>query len=383
MWKSDSMDIIYHTLTDAEFAGKSIFHPKAALKTDGKLLLTFQEILGSDYYGPVKSIESSDNGYSWGSAAVIPGLGELEKNDGIIERHCDTVPDLDPASGRIVAIGHNAFSKKSGFLDTLGYFNASERRTDLMRRGAYCVQREDGSWGPRHLLEIKEFAQWTSLCCGCTQKIIRNNGEWLIPFGGLDDPSRHIDGVVVVGKFEFDGEEFHCREVGEPLVYPVKRGLLEPSLIEYNGKIFVTMRAEDEHAHYAVSDDGLHWGAVNTWEFDDNTPLITGTTQQHFLISNGKLHLVYTRRNEYNGNVFRYRAPLYIAEVDVAAMKLIRDSERTVFPFDGDPRHPETVALSGNFHVTMLPDGKALVTDAACKVYKNYESITMISYIDA
>ena len=376
------MKITCRTLLDEPFWGKCVYHPKIARWPDGRLLMTFQEYLGSDYYGPVMAVESNDEGFLWKNAQPIPGLGTWELGGGLMERHCDTVPDYDPASGRMVAIGHNAYSKKDGFWDTMGYFNKGERRVDLKRRGAYCVLHEDGTWGPRHLLNPEPFSDWNCLCCGCTQKIISDKGDWLIPFGGLDDPSKHIDSVVVVCRFRFDGEKFHFVEAGEPLALNIGRGLMEPSLISFGGRILVTMRAEDERAHFAISEDGLNYGEIGTWNFDDGEPLVTSTTQQHWLIAGGRLHLVYTRNCGWNKDVFRYRAPLFISEVDTLKMQLIRSSEQMVFPFDGDPKRPESVALSGNFHVCMLPDGEALVVDGEHKPYhENPEGLALLSRI--
>ena len=376
------MEIAFRTLLDEPFAGKCVFHPKIARWPDGRLLMTFQEILGSDYYGPVMAVDSEDGGFRWKNVRPVPGLATWEIGDGIMERHCDTVPDFDPKSGRMVAIGHNAYSKKDGFLDTMGYFEKGERRGDLKRRGAYSVLREDGTWGPRHLLNPEPFVEWNCLCCGCTQKIIRENGEWLIPFGGLDDPAKHVDNVAVVCRFQFDGEEFHFIEAGEPITLNIGRGLLEPSLIAFDGKILVTLRAEDERGHFAISEDGLHFGSLQTWEFDDGKPLVTSTTQQHWLIAKEKLHLVYTQNCGWNEKVFRYRAPLFIAEVDTSSMRLLRSTERMVFPFDGDVSNPDSVALSGNFHPCMLPNGEALVADASLKpYYEKNEGLAMISRI--
>ena len=144
----------------------------------------------------------------------------------------------------------------------------------------------------------------------------------------------------------------------------------------------MTMRAEDERAHFAISEDGLNYGEIGTWTFDDGEPLVTSTTQQHWLIAGGRLHLVYTRNCGWNKDVFRYRAPLFISEVDTLKMQLIRSSEQMVFPFDGDPKRPESVALSGNFHVCMLPDGEALVVDGEHKPYhENPEGLALLSRI--
>ena len=82
------------------------------------------------------------------------------------------------------------------------------------------------------------------------------------------------------------------------------------------------------------------------------------TTQQHWVTHSDALYLSYTRRTERNGKVARYRAPLFIAEVDRATMRLIRDSERVLLPMIGDgEKDPEGVMRMGNFHpVNVSPD---------------------------
>ena len=63
-------------------------------------------------------------------------------------------------------------------------------------------------------------------------------------------------------------------------------------------------------------------------------------------------------------------------------MKLLSGTERMVFPFDGDPKRPESAAVSGNFHICMLPNAEALVTDASLKpYYEKNEGVTMISRV--
>ena len=84
-------------------------------------------------------------------------------------------------------------------------------------------------------------------------------------------------------------------------------------------------------------------------------------TQQHWLRIAGKLYLVYTREDECNKEVMRWRAPLFMAEVDLKQRFLLRETEQIVMPLvyrDGDPN------LMGNFDVFNMSGKTAIVTDA-------------------
>jgi hypothetical protein len=75
------------------------------------------------------------------------------------------------------------------------------------------------------------------------------------------------------------------------------------------------------------------------------------TTQQRWITHSHGLFLVYTRKSENNINVMRWRAPIYIAQVDTTKLCLIRESEKVIFPLIGDGiNDPDHVARMGNFH---------------------------------
>ena len=71
----------------------------------------------------------------------------------------------------------------------------------------------------------------------------------------------------------------------------------------------------------------------------------------------------YTRKNEENQALVRYRAPLYIAEVNPSTMELIKSTEQIVFPIDGDLSVPEDVYFSGNFMPARLSSNEWIITD--------------------
>ena len=93
----------------------------------------------------------------------------------------------------------------------------------------------------------------------------------------------------------FDGQKLTLLEEGNALTLETKRGLGEPSLARFKGKFYLTIR-HDDAGYVAVSDDGLHFGAIKKWTWDDGTELGTYNTQSHWVTHSDALYLVYTRR---------------------------------------------------------------------------------------
>lgn len=161
----------------------------------------------------------------------------------------------------------------------------------------------------------------------------------------------------------FDGQTLGVKTVGPPLKLEQGRGLLEPSVTEFRGKFWITIRAEDGHGYVSVSDNGLDFEPQVAWAWEDGTPLTMSTTQQHWLTHSDGLFLVYTRKDEANAKVIRWRSPLYVAQVDPDRRCLIKSTERVVLPLVGDGvNDPNHVALMGNFNVTHASPDEAWVT---------------------
>lgn len=376
------MQIARMLITDAGFtdAGRVFFHPKVGRYADGRLLMTVQEIGGGDYFGPVLAACSEDDGYRWSRPEPVAPLGWREIGDGVTEGVCDTVPSLDPASNRMVAVGHNVYYRNNRFYDTFGTWDAAERNAALHRRGVYSVQRADGSWGERQIFDPAEFAHCPSLLCGCSQKIIDPAGNWLIPFCFIPDLTTHIS-YVTVYRARFDGEKFALGEHGDILKHPAGQRVLEPSLLAFKERIYLTLRANDGYAYVTSSADGLHYEPLRPWRFDDGEPMATDTTQQHWLELGDRLYLLYERNLGYNAVVPRFRAPLLIAEVDLVTLTLKRATEQVVLPLDGDCRRPESVAYSGNFMPMRLSEHEWLVTDAQIRPEGVWRGFTIMARI--
>jgi hypothetical protein len=169
--------------------------------------------------------------------------------------------------------------------------------------------------------------------------------------------------TVCTALCRFDGATLIIETLGDDLRLDVGRGLLEPSPARWRDRYTMTIRAEDGHGYVTASDDGLTWQPIQPWCWDDGEPLAMSTTQQHWIANDHGLYLVYTRRDAANANVMRWRAPLYVAQVDPATLRLVRASERVAIPMRGDGvDDAEHVARMGNFHTLQASPNEAWIT---------------------
>jgi hypothetical protein len=156
-----------------------------------------------------------------------------------------------------------------------------------------------------------------------------------------------------VARCRFDGETLTYLEHGTELNIPRDRGLYEPSLIEFEGRYFLTLRA-DHSAYVTSSKDGLKFDPVSEWTFDDGLPLGSYNTQQHWVTCGGGLFLIYTRKGAENDHMFRHRAPLFIAQINPKTLQVIRETERVLIA--------ENQATLGNSGVCRISDHESWVT---------------------
>lgn len=335
--------------------GPTWFHPKVCLVPQASpapplALMTLQAIAGSDYYGPVHWMTSGDLGRTWTDPRPVPPLGRGARGQGMEEAVCDVVPEWHPRSRSVLALGQNVF-----------YSGPRFSPDQPPRRPVYAVWR-DAAWGPRRHLEWKDPRGAAIYSNNCGQRVTLPNGDILLALShaaSLQDPR-----CVCAAVCSFDGETLAIREVGPTLEHRHRRGLLEPSLIRHGNRFWMTLRAEDDRGYLTTSTDGLRWEPKEPWTWEDGEPLTMSTTQQHWLAHAEGLFLVYTRKDNSNLNVPRWRAPLYLAEVDTRRGRLRRATERIVLPLVGDGvKAPDDVAYSGNFHPVNVSPDEAWVTD--------------------
>ena len=333
-------------------SGPSWFHPRPCVVpgTDGpKILMTMQEIRGSDYFLPVHWMESADLGKTWTEPQPVPSLGRDPTTDGRgDEGVCDVVPQYHAKTDCVLAMGHNVFYRGPKF-----------DRKQPPRCPVYTVYK-NGQWSARKRLLWDDPRGAFIYTNNCGQREVLEDGSiaFVMSFGPTE-AGRSAAGV----RCSFDGETLTIQKVGREIKHAAGRGLLEPSMVRYRGKFYATIRAEDSRGYVAASDDGLDFDEKQPWCWDDGTPLDMSTTQQHWLPHSEALHLVYTRKDASNANVIRWRSPLFIAQVDLKTLRLIRATERIVLPMSADGvTKPDDVALMGNFQTTNITPDESWVS---------------------
>ncbi len=319
----------------------------AAIGNGGPLVTTLQpSIMASedhvhDIFGGISMMRSEDGGKSWSAPIAQPTLARWQAGDGIEGVACDFTPQFHAASGRLLGIGVSSYYR--------------EGRSIGMKRRESVYSVFDASrnrWGPLGFLDMPGYP---FAGAGCVQWVELENGDLLLPMAAIAPGCREIVFSSVVARCRFDGERLEIAELGKPLELPVERGLVEPSLIACGGGFWLTLR-NDLGCYQARSQDGLHFGALERWRFDDGEPLASLNTQQHWLRLGERLFLVYTREGLENDHVVRHRAPLLMAEVDLSNGTLLRASERVVVPNRG--------AQLGNFGVNQGREGEAWICAA-------------------
>lgn len=347
------------------------FHPRACMVGEDNeryAMMTLQSITGSDVFGHVHWTVSKDLGRTWSEPKKIPSLGRKESL-GMMEGVCDVVPAYHAKTKTVLAVGHNVY-----------YKGGKLARPQGPRWPMYVVW--DGErWSKVKRLEWEDGRGSSGIyTCGCSERVMLENGEMLVALSF--NRSRGVARSVSVTRCTFDGENMMIKESGNVLDLKVKRGLLEPSLAAWGGRYYMTIRAEDGKGYVSVSDDGKTWGEIKAWAWEDGKTLGMSTTQQHWLRHSKGLFLVYTREDAQNKNVFRWRAPLWIAQVDTKKMCLMKETERVVLPLVGDGiKHPKHVARMGNFHTTEVNEDVAWVTAGETLPHDGWKGNTLLGRI--
>lgn len=182
-----------------------------------------------------------------------------------------------------------------------------------------------------------------------------DNGHILLPFYYRPIGAGKCSRPIVV-EYDVSGETPTVVQAGSAVdVTGHTRGFGEPSIVRFGDKYYMTIRS-DEFGAWCESADGLNWSAPVKWTWSDGTDLGNANTQQHWLQIGDELYLAYTRVTADNGNVFRNRAPIFVAKVDLAAKGLVSATEQAVVPNRG--------ARLGNYCVSESPDGNPWLVTA-------------------
>ena len=349
------------------YDGRKCFVHARFCEAPGFLIATAQylDVSGCDLFGGIYSSKSYDGGKTWTEFTPEENLVTFEKN-GYTIAGCDGTPMYHKSSGKVIVIGHTVQYEKDGKIPA-----------DRERSTWYSVYDEEkGAFGEMKFVKMPEG--YKNCGNGSGQSIETENGDLLIPVYYLKDGINPMFGVfsTSVMRCSFDGETIEFAEIGNELSLDISRGLYEPSVCFHNGVYYLKLR-NDECALCATSEDGLHFGHIHLWSWDDGSILQSYNTQQHFMTINGELYLVYTRRGADNDHVFRHRAPLFAAKIN-ENVQLIRESEIAVVPERG--------ARLGNFCALTMNDGRGAVMAAewmqpiGCEKYGSDNSV-FVSFI--
>jgi hypothetical protein len=326
------------------------FHPRvAAVPGAGEggkpaVIMTLQKHLHvSDYYSGLWTMRTDDLGQTWTGPIEIPELGWVREPNGVVVAVADVTPGWHAPSQRLLAIGCS-----------VRYSPQGRQLSDVKRpsQTAYAVHDPaSGTWSRWQMLEMPADDKFDFARCACAQWLVQPDGTLLLPiyFGR----SAGVPASVTVVHCRFDGEKLTYLEHGTELELDVVRGLCEPSLVRFGGRYFMTIR-NDVKGYVTTSTDGLDFGPIQPWTFDDGSDLGSYNTQQHWLAHGDGLFLSYTRRGADNDHIFRHRAPLFIARVDPEKLHVLRQTEKVLIPERG--------AQMGNFGAAPIDAHESWVT---------------------
>lgn len=328
------------------------FHPRVAAipasDTDGPpaVLCTLQKHLrADDHYSGLYVMRSDDGGSTWTRPQLPPELDWRKSGDETIAV-CDVTPGWHAPTRRLLAIGTQ-----------LRYSPSGEHLVDQpgSLRCVYAIHDPAaGTWSTWKTLELPDQdPRFFLVSAGCVQWLVRSDGTLLIPVYTLGP--RDFDYAATVVHCHFDGSTLKPVAIGDTLHHAGGRGLAEPSLAFHRGTYYLTLR-NDARGFMTTSEDGLHYGPIRPWRFDDDQELGSYNTQQHWLVHDQGLFLCYTRRGADNDHVVRHRAPLFIAQVDTESLRVMRATEQVLIPERG--------VMLGNFGAAAIRSGESWVTDA-------------------
>ena len=321
---------------------------------------------GTHNFHDIYQSTSSDAGRTWSKPAPILSLKRTLQADGYEVAPGDLWPTWHARTGKVLVTG-KTFN-----------FEAGKKENRLREKVSYSVMDPASEkWGPLRFLTLPQKDHSgkpiIAVNAGCTQRVDLPNGDILLPVRYWRDAKKH-NYTSIVARCRFDGESLTYKEHGTEHTLPAGRGLYEPSLAKFDGKFYLTLRA-DRSAFVTHGNDGLNFQPIREWSFDDGKPLGSYNTQQHWVTLGGGLFLVYTRRGADNDHIMRHRAPLFIGQVNPETLQIIRSTERILIP--------ENHATLGNSGVCRVSDTESWITcgEGLLRLGKRKEQTNKVHFV--
>lgn len=329
------------------------FHPRAAaLPGFGKqgrpavILTTQKHLSANDHYSGLYYLRTDDLGETWTGPTEIPELAWRDGPNDETIAVADVTPGWHPHSGKLIAIGVQ-----------IRYSPAGDQLRDLPR-SQQCVSatfdpRTDRwtSWEPLELPDTD--TRFFLVAPGCVQWVVQPDGKILIPvyYRSKDNPVYPVTTL----QCSFDGEKLKFLRKGDDVFADGGESFVEPSLIQYADRYFMTIRHQSG-AYVTTSPDGLNFEKPKLWTFDDGQDLGSVGTQAHWLAHSDALFLTYTRRGANNDHIPGNRAPIFLAQVDPEKLHVLRKTEQIAIPERG--------VMLGNFGAAPITQHESWITDA-------------------
>jgi hypothetical protein len=328
------------------------FHPRvAAVPGQGReglpaVMMTLQKhLVASDHYSGLWMMRTDDLGKTWTGPIEIPELAWVKEPGDQVVAVADVTPGWHSQTGKLLAIGC-----------TVHYDRQGKELSDRPKfsQTAYAVHDpKTGAWSRWQILEMPGDEKFNMARNACSQWLVQADGTLLVPIYFARRSG--VPMGVTVAHCAFDGRKMTYLKHGDELSLNVARGLVEPSLVAFQGRYYLTLR-NDVKGYVTTSGDGLHYQPIKPWTFDDGKELGSYNTQQHWLAHSSGLLLSYTRRGANNDHILRNRAPIFLAQVDPERLCVIRQTEKAIIPERG--------VMLGNFGAAAITASESWVTDA-------------------
>lgn len=352
----DNKNIRYkltHKIPAKLFDGEKCWvHPRAGIipavgsNNMPRVVMTMNllDLKGSDVFKGMFDLHTDDAGESWTDVRKVKNLApRFERIEGtkLPIAVSDFWPQYHKFSKMLLGIGH-----------TVVYTPDWKVKNPRPRHTAFSVYNpRKNNWTLWKKMQMPVEDKFYNSGAGCAQRHDKKDGSILLPI--YFSPIGKNSHVTVIRCF-FDGKVLSYQGQGNELgVDDNTRGLHEPSLTQFDGTYFMTIR-NDKKGFVTKSEDGLNFDQIRSWKFDDGKELCNYNTQQHWVTHSDGLFLVYTRKGAANDHVFRHRAPLFMARVDPERLCVIRETEQIIVPERG--------ARLGNFGVTDISPEETWVT---------------------
>ncbi len=362
---------IFHFEKESE---PNYFHPAISPIPEG-LLMTLQTFNGAgDTYGPPLYAISTDDCASWTQAEVIPPLDMVELAEDVYEGVADIRPFYHEKTNTTIVIGCTT---------SYGPKKLIEMDKDLhpekyYQKPVYAIRDSSGNYSERQNFFHPFFKDNKNWRIACPQIAILENGDVILPIY-YADPSEDREYSCCTMLCSFDGKTLKEKKVGAAVEVEAKYAV-EPSIVRFKDKFYMTIRATDDHGYMATSNDGINWDKATPWKWDDSEDILLKSTQQHWMLLDDKIYLVYTRPTEDNADVRWSRAPLFFAEFAPSKKCLIKSTEEIAVPV---MRKDGTAYLMGNFHVANISKERAIISDAPIWFEITKEAFVEDDYISA